>query len=132
LVYPTGPTWPIFWATSMSGRCISRSVIFEKISAVNPKSAPGFLLGWYPALRKMPKILMRHEIPRWNQCCPHCRILKSLALAWNGTVLMDSRYNVILFWRSGLGIIRNKSCLLKFHLAHARCVTFQKVHQWGI
>jgi len=35
-------TWPIFLVISVPGRCISRMVIFEKISAGHLKSAPGF------------------------------------------------------------------------------------------
>jgi len=131
-VHPRRPTGPIFRATSMSGRCISRSVIFEKISAAHLKGAPGYLLGWSAVLRKVLKILTRHGIPRLEQCCPHSGILTSLALASNGTVLMDSRDNVILFWLPGSGIIRNKSWLLKFHMAHAWCVKFLMVRRWSI
>jgi len=111
-VLPTRPTEQIFWAIRMPGRCISWSVIFEKISALHLTRATGFLLGWSPVLRKVPKTLTRDGIPRLEQCCPHSGILTSLALAWNGTVLMDSRENVILFWLPGSGIIRNKSWLL--------------------
>jgi len=131
-VHPTRPAWPIFWATTMPGRHISRSVKLEKISTVRPKSAPGFLLGISPVLRKVPTIRTRHGIPQLAQCCPHSGILTSLALACNGIVLMDSRDNVILCWLPGLGIIRNKSWLLKSHMAHAQCVKFLKVRRWGI
>ena len=131
-VHPTRPTWPIFWATCMPGRCNSRSVILEIESAVQVKSAHEFLLGWSPVLRKVPKILTRYGIPRLEQCSPHSAILTSLALAWNGIVLMDSRDNVILFWLPGSGIIWDKSWLLNSHMAHARCVKFQMVHRWVI
>jgi len=116
----------------MPGRFLSPSVIFEKISAVDPKSAHGFWLGWSPALRNVPTILTRHGIPRLEQCCPHSGILTSLALDWNGTVLMDSRDNVILFWLPGSGIIWNKSWLLKSHTADAWRVRFLLVCWWGI
>jgi len=42
---------------------------------------------------------------------------------------MDSRDNVILFWRPGWRIIQNKWWLLKSHMAHARCVKFLKMHR---
>jgi len=44
---------------------------------------------------------------------------------------MDSTDNVILFSRPGLGIIQHRSCRLKSHMAHARCVKFLEVRQWG-
>jgi len=131
-VHPTRPTWPILWATSMPGCCISWSVIFNKISAIHLESAPGFLLGWSPVLRKVTKILLRYAIRRLEQCCPHSGILTSLALAWNGIVVMDSGDIIILFWLPGSDIIRNMSWLLKSHMAHARCVKFLKVRRWGI
>ena len=116
----------------MPGCCISRSVLREKISAVYLKSTPWFLLGWSAVLRKVAKIVTRDGIPRLEQCCPHSGILTSLVLAWNGSVMMDSRDNVILFWLPGLGIIQNKSWFLKSHMAYARCVKFLMVRQWGI
>jgi len=45
---------------------------------------------------------------------------------------MDCRDNVILFWLPGSGIIRNKSWLLKPHIAHSRCVNLLMVRWWGI
>jgi len=35
-------------------------------------------------------------------------------------------------WLPGSGILLNKSCLLKSHMAHARCVKFLKVRQWDM
>jgi len=116
----------------MPGRSIIRSVIFGMISAVHPHSMPGFLLSWSTDLRKVRKSLMKPGIPRLEQCCPHFGILTSVALAWIGIVLMDSRDNVILFWLPGSEIIRNKSWLLTSHMAHARCVKFLQVPQSGI
>jgi len=49
-VHLTRPNKQIYRAKSMPGRCTSRFVIFEKISAVHLKSAPGVLLGWFPVL----------------------------------------------------------------------------------
>jgi len=106
-----------FWVTSMPGHCISWSVIFEMISTSHLKSECGFLLGWYPVPWNVPKRLTRHGISWFEQCCPHSGILTSLALAWNGIVLIDSRDNVICFWLAVLGIIQNKSWLLKSPMA---------------
>jgi len=131
-VYPTRPTSAIFRLTSMPGRYISWSGIFEKISAVHLNSAPGFLLGWSPVLGKVRKILTTHGILRLEQCSPHSGILASLALDRNGIVLRDPRDNVILFWLPGSGIIQNKSLLLKSYIAHAWCGNFLKVGRWGI
>jgi len=124
--------WPTFWAISMPGRCISQLAIFEKISAGHPTCAPGFLLGWSPVPQKVPKTLTKHGIQRLELCCLNLGILTSLSLAWNGIVLMDSSDNVTLCWLPGSGIIRNKSWLLKSHMAHTRCVKFLKVYWWGI
>jgi hypothetical protein len=116
----------------MAGHCISQLVLFKTLSTVHLKSAPGFSFGWFQVPWKVPKLLTKHGIPRLDQCCPHCRILISLVPAWNGIVLMDSRDNVILFSLPWLGIIHNKSWLLKSHVAQARCVKFLTVRQWGI
>jgi len=116
----------------MPGRCISGLLIFEKVSATHPNSAPGFLLGWSLVPWKVPKILTRHGIRQLDQCCPHSGILTSLALAWNGIVLLDSRDNGIFFWLPGSGIIQYKSWLGKSHMAHAQCVKFLKERRWGI
>jgi hypothetical protein len=121
-VHPTRLTWLIFQAISMPGRCISQLVIFKKIPAGHVNSARGFSLGGFHASQKVRKIHMRHAIPRLEQCYPYSGLLTSLVLAWNGIVQMDSRDNVILYWRPGSGIIRNKSWLLKSHMGHTRCV----------
>ena len=128
----TTPTWTIFRATSVTGCSISRLAIFKMISAAHLTRVPGFMSGWCPVPRRVPNILTRHGILWLEQCCLHFGILTSLALAWNGILLMDSRVNVILSWLHGSGIIQNKSWLLRFHMAHARCVKFLKVHRWGI
>jgi len=116
----------------MPGHCIWQLVLFEKISATHLKSALAFLLGWSPVHQQVPKTLTKHGIPRLELCCPNLGILTSLALAWNGIVLMDSSGNVNLCWLPRSGIIWNKSWLLKSHMTHAWCVKFLKVRQWGI
>jgi len=131
-VHPTRLTGPIFQAIGMPGCWLSRSVMFEKISAVHLLSVPGFFLGWSPVPWKVPKIQTMHGFPRLEQCCPNSGILTSPALAWNGILPMYSRDDVILVWRPPSGIIQNKSRLLKSHMAHARCVKFLKVRRWGI
>jgi len=131
-VHPTRLTWPIFRAISTPGCCISQLAIFEKISAVHQKSASGFLSGWSHGPRRVPRSLTKHGIPRLELCFLNFSILISLAPAWNGIVQMNSSENVTLCWLPGSGIIRNKSWLLKSHMAHVRCVKFLKVHRWGI
>jgi len=116
----------------MPDRCISQSVVFEDISASHLTSAPRFLSGWSPVAWKVSKTWMKHGIPRLQLYCLNFGILSSLALASNGIVLMNSMDNVTLWWLPGLGIIRNKSWLLKSHMADAQCVNFLKVRQWGI
>jgi hypothetical protein len=101
----------------MPGHWIPVSVILENIFAVHLKSVPVFMLGWSHVLRKVPKILMRHGIPRLEQCCTDVRILTSLSLSWHGTVLMDFRDHVTFFWLPESGIIQNKSWLPKSHMA---------------
>jgi len=131
-VHPTRPTWPIFQATSIPEHSISRSMIFEKISAPHLNSVPGFLFGWSPVSRQVLKIMTRYSIPWLEKWCPHSRILTSLALAWNWIVMIDSRDNVILLWLPWSGIIPNLLLLLKSHMAYAWCVKFLKVRRWGI
>jgi hypothetical protein len=80
----------------------------------------------------MPKILTKHGIPLLELCCPYSALLASLALARNGTLLMDPRGNVIHFWLPGLGIFWNKSWLPKSHMAHVQCEKYPKVRLWGI
>jgi len=75
---------------------------------------------------------MRHGILQLELYYPHSGISTSLLLAWIGLELLDSRDNVIFFGLSGLGIIQNKSWLLKSHVAHAQCVKCLNVHWWGI
>jgi len=124
--------WTNVLATSMHGHCISRSVLFEKISATHLKSTSGFLAGWAHVPRKVSKTLMKNGTPRLELCCLKWGILTSVALAWNAIVQMDSSDTVTLFWLPGAGIIPNKSWLLKSHLAHACCVKLLKVPRWGI
>ena len=45
---------------------------------------------------------------------------------------MDSSDNVAICWLHGLGIFRNKSWLLKSHMADAQCVNCLKVCRCGI
>jgi hypothetical protein len=120
------------WVTSISGHCHSQSVVLEKKSAAHLQGETGLLLGWSSVSRKVPKILTRRFILRFKQRSSHSRILTSLALDCTGIVLRNSRNNVNLFWMRGSAIIQNKSWLLKSHMAHAWCVKFLKVQEWGI
>jgi len=131
-VHPTRLTWPILWAIHTPGHCVSWLVLFEKLSAGHLKSTPGFSLDWSHGPQKMPKTLAKHGIMLLELCCLNIGISASLALAWNGIVQMDSSENVTLCWLPGSGSLRNKSWLLKSHMAHAWCVKFQKVQWWGI
>jgi len=70
-VHPRRLIWPIFWGISMPARSISQLGIFEKISAGHLQSTPRSSLGWSPVPQMVPKILMRHGIPRLELCCPH-------------------------------------------------------------
>jgi len=130
-VHPARLTSPIFRATSMPGCFISQLVIFEKLSTAHLKHS-WLLVRLIPCHLKVPKTLMKLCIPRLELCCLNSGILTSLALAWNGIVQIDSSDNVTLFSLPGSGNIRNMSWLLKFHIAHACCVEFLKLRQWGI
>jgi len=125
----TRPTWHMFGAIGMPGHCISRLVIFDKICTGHLNRAPGFSLGWSPVPWEVPKILMMHGFLRMELCRLHSGNLTQLAPAPNRIVPMYSADYVMLFWQPGLGIIQNKSWLLRSHMAHARCVKFQKVRR---
>jgi len=131
-VHPTIHHWPISLVISIAGHCISRVAIFEKTYSTHLHSAPEFLLGGSHVPQKERKILMRKGILQLELCCLHSRILTHLVLAWNGIVLMDFRDNVTLSWLPGLGIIPNKSWLLKSHMGHAQCVKFLQMCRWRI
>jgi len=131
-MHPMRITCPIVRVISMAGICNSHLVIFEQISAIHLKSMPGFSSDWSHVPRKVTKTVMQHGIPLLELGCLKLRILTSLTLAWYGIVQMDSSDNVTLCWLPGLGIIRNKSWLLKSHMAPARCVKFRKVRRRGI
>jgi len=125
-------TWQIVLAIGTPGACISRFIIFQKISGRHLQTTPGFLSRGFHVPGKVPKRLTKHCITWLELCGLNFGILTSPALAWNGIVQMESSDNVTLCWLPGSGIIWNKSWLLKSHMAHAQCVKFLKVRRWGI
>jgi len=122
----------MFRAISTLGCCISRLVILEKISLGHLQSALGFSSDWSHVPRMVPTTLTKSGKTQLELCCLNLGILTSLALSWNGIVQMESSDNIIPCLLPGLGIIQNKSWLLKSHMAHGRFVQLRKVCQWGI
>ena len=116
----------------MPGHSISHWAKFGNIFTAHQKRAPGFWSGWSHVPQRVPRTLTKHGIPWLELCCLNLGILTSLAPAWNRIVQKDSSNNVTLCYNSRSGIIRNKSWLLKSHMAHVWCVKFLKVCQWGI
>jgi len=96
------------------------------------KSTPGFSSAWYHVHRKVTTTWIKHGIPHLELCCFNLGILILLATAWNTIVLMHYSNNVTCCWPPASEIIRNKSWLLKSHMAHTQCVKFLKVCRWGI
>jgi hypothetical protein len=93
---------------------------------------PGLTLGWSHVPSKGTKTLTRHGIPQLELWCLNLGILTTLALPWNGIMLMDSSYNVTRCWLPGSDIIGNKSWLVKCQMAHVQCVKFVNMLQRGI
>jgi len=125
-------TWSIYQAISMPGRCILQVVLFKKISIVHLKFMPVWFFGSSHVTQKVRNIQRRHGILPLELCGPHSGTLTLLVPAWSRIVLMDSIDHAILFWQPGLGILQNKSWLLKAHMAHTRCVKFLTVRRWAI
>jgi hypothetical protein len=99
---------------------------------MTPRTAPRFSSDDVQVSWKVPKGLMKHGKMWLDLCWLNLGMLTSLALAWNGIMLMDSSDNVALCWLPGSGIIWNKSWLCKSHMAHAECVACLDVCWWGI
>jgi len=130
-VHPTRLVWLHFRVICMPGCWISQLVIFEKIADTHQNSPPGFRSGWSHDPQRVPRTLIMCGISRLELCCLNLDILTSLTLDLDGIVQMNSGNNVTLYWLPGSGIIRKKSCLLKYHLAHSHCVKLRTVWRWG-
>jgi len=131
-VHRTRLTWPIFQVISMPGHCISRLVIFEKISTVQQNNTTGLSLGWFHVPWKGSTIWTWHVIPLLEWCCPYSGILTYFVPPWNEIGMRASSNNVIFVWMLGSGIMQNTLGLLKSHRAHARHVKFLKTRWLGI